>query len=201
MAAILKTEREKCLGSDCITIEKHWQWDSHLCSKVPASAHPFFGAGSTQAAKKAVDHLNATENHLQAACGQQSTKQPNVKVHNVTRLCAFPPPWTVSQVTWVTMQWRKKEVYEWPTIRKPSKCQQRDIHVCHLSLKGIVQSTTVLQRGPLCKPSTATIKLYKAPATPTAANAIDKNICSSTRKCQSMFTLSLLYQTLFFQTI
>lgn len=71
---------------------------------VPASAHPFFSTGSTQAAKETVDHLNATENHLQAACGQESAKQPNVEVHNVTRLYAFSPIVTVSQVTWVTMQ-------------------------------------------------------------------------------------------------
>lgn len=34
-----------------------------------------------------------------------------------------------------------------------------------------------LHRGPLDKPRMATAKLYTAPATPTAANAIEKNIC------------------------
>lgn len=49
------------------------------------------------------------------------------------------------------------------------------------SLKGVVQTSPVLQRGPFCKPSTATIILYRPPATPTAANAIDKNICRESK--------------------
>lgn len=49
--------------------------------------------------------------------------------------------------------------------------------ITHLFLKGVVQTRMTLQRGPFCKPSTATMKLYRAPATPTAANTMDKNIC------------------------
>lgn len=50
---------------------------------------------------------------------------------------------------------------------------------CYLSLKGVVHIKMTLQRGPFFKPSAATIKLYSAPATPTAANAIDMNIWGS----------------------
>lgn len=45
-----------------------------------------------------------------------------------------------------------------------------------VSLKGVVQTRRTLQSGPLIKPCTATMKLYSAPATPTAAKAIDRNI-------------------------
>lgn len=74
---------------------------------VSDSAYPFVGAGSTQAAKEPIDHLNGTENQLQTACGQQSSKQSNVELHNVLRLCACSPPRVLSQVALVSMKRRK----------------------------------------------------------------------------------------------
>lgn len=56
--------------------------------KANSVSKHFFIAGSTQTAKEPVDHLYGTENHLQAACGQQSAKKSKVKLHNVLGLCA-----------------------------------------------------------------------------------------------------------------
>lgn len=137
-----------------------------------ASSYPFFSAGSTQAAKEPVDHLNGTENQLQAARGQQRSKQSNVELHNVFRLCAHPPPCVVIQVTPVSVQ--GETLTEWSGLWTLERCHQK---VTYPSLKGCRQTRRTLQRGPFFKPSTATIKLYRAPTTPTAANAIDRNIC------------------------
>lgn len=44
------------------------------------------------------------------------------------------------------------------------------------ALNGVVQISRAWQRGPFCKPSPAAAVLYSPPITPTAANAMDKNI-------------------------
>ncbi|KAG7223237.1 hypothetical protein INR49_015593, partial [Caranx melampygus] len=49
-------------------------------------------AGSTQAAKEAVDHLRGAEQHLQKADHDQSEEQADVKRHHVLGLGTFPPP-------------------------------------------------------------------------------------------------------------
>lgn len=168
---------------------------NHLAEKCHfrehlTSSYPFVSAGSTQTAKESIDHLNGTQNQLQAACGQQSSEQSNVELHNVLRLCAFSPPCLVSQVARVTV-WQKSFMgtRTWETYTVPSESYS---YVCHLSLKGVVQIRRTLQRGPFCKPSTATIKLYRAPATPTAANAIDKNICRRNEIKQKSETFLLI---------
>lgn len=67
-------------------------------SAVRTSQRPFVGAGSTQAAKEPIDHLNGAKNHLQSARGHQSAKQSSVELHDVLGLCACPPPRVVGQV-------------------------------------------------------------------------------------------------------
>ncbi|PWA22917.1 hypothetical protein CCH79_00001999 [Gambusia affinis] len=84
--------------------------------------------GAAQTAAEPVDHLNGTEDYLQAAGHQQSAEQSDVELDDVLR-------------------------------------------------RGLIQTSNTLHKGPLCKPSTATTKLYRAPSTPTAAKAIDRNIC------------------------
>lgn len=86
-----------------------------------ASSYPFVAAGSTQATEEPVDHLNGTENHLQTACGQQSSKQSNVELHNVVRLCAHAPPFVVSQVIVIAVQ--KEELHE--------QSRHWKLHECH----------------------------------------------------------------------
>lgn len=67
------------------------------------SQRPFVHARSTKAAKETVDHLDATQDHLQAACGQKSSEEPDVKLHDVLGLQA-PQPFTVlSQVFALTI--------------------------------------------------------------------------------------------------
>lgn len=77
------------------------------------SFYPFVNAGSTEAAEEPVDHLNGTQDHLQAACDHQGSKQPNVKLHNVLRLCAQLPQWVVSQIFVISLEGggKKKELY------------------------------------------------------------------------------------------
>lgn len=43
-------------------------------------------------------------------------------------------------------------------------------------LKGVDQISRTLHRGPFWRATTATMKLYRAPATPTAAKTMDNNI-------------------------
>ncbi len=76
-------------------------------------------------------------------------------------------------------------------IRTLRNLNKRHLKVTHLFLKGVVQIRRTLQRGPFCKPSTATMKLYRAPATPTAANAIDKNICRRERTSEVVRDVSV----------
>lgn len=102
-----------CQGlSQWLQVEKHtlsfsesFAWKMWLCL-TSGPSYPFVNAGSTQAAKEPVDHLDGTQNQLQTACGQQSTEQPSVELHNVLRLCALSPPCVVSQVTRVTVRQR-----------------------------------------------------------------------------------------------
>lgn len=51
----------------------------------------FVVAGSAQAAEEAVDHLNGTEQHLQAAGQHQGEEQSNVELHHVLGLRADSP--------------------------------------------------------------------------------------------------------------
>lgn len=140
------------------------------------STYPFLSAGSTKAAKEPIDHLNGAENHLQTACGQQGRKQSNVELHNVLRFQTYEPPCVVSQVIVSTVGGEKKEA--WWTMRTLESSMNIVQRGTCLFLKGVVQ-VYVLQRGPFFKPTAATARLYRAPTRPTAANAIDKNICRS----------------------
>lgn len=64
---------------------------------------------------------------------------------------------------------------KWPNRNKNS---HRWISTYYLSINGCSHATDeVLHRGPLERPSNATTKLYTAPAAPTAANMMEKNIC------------------------
>lgn len=68
------------------------------------SSHPFFDTRPTQAAEESVDHLCSTENQLQAAGGQQSAEQSDVKLHHILGLRTFPPLGAVRQVTLLTVR-------------------------------------------------------------------------------------------------
>lgn len=74
-----------------------------FCFSSSSEAHPFVHARSTKAAKETVDHLDATQDHLQAACGQKSSEEPNVKLHDVLGLQAQQPYLVVSQVFALTV--------------------------------------------------------------------------------------------------
>jgi len=148
---------------------------------VPRASHPLVHAGATQAAKEPVDRLDGAEDQLQAAGGQQGGKQADVELHNVLRLGALAPLPVVGQVTRVAVFKGGGRVSERAFRHVVMKCRLEGAPAGHLSLKGVTQKRTTLQRGPFCKPSTATMKLYRAPATPTAANAMDKNICRKGR--------------------
>lgn len=77
---------------------------------VPAgfksSDHPFLllDAGAAQTAAEPIDHLNGTEDYLQAAGHQQSAEQSDVELDDVLRLSAPPPHRAVAQVTVVTVK-------------------------------------------------------------------------------------------------
>lgn len=62
-----------------------------LDSVYPLELHLFVVAGSTQAAKEAVDHLNSTEQLLQTAGHHQSDEESSVELHHVLRLGALSP--------------------------------------------------------------------------------------------------------------
>lgn len=98
--------------------------------RIIASSHPFVDAGSTQAAKEPVDHLDGTEDELQTAGGQQRSEQSNVELHNVLGLYAGFPPRIISQVTPVTMWGRKRKGYERSGLWKTFGIAFRKLLLC-----------------------------------------------------------------------
>lgn len=91
---------------------------------VSTSDHPFV-AGSTQAAKEPVDHLNGAQDQLQTAGGQQGRKQPNVELHDVLRLGAHSPPGFVTQVILITaFKWcvPDQQNFAQRSILQPGRC-------------------------------------------------------------------------------
>lgn len=138
------------------------------------SSHRFVVAHSTQAANEAVDHLTDTEHRLQNAGYHQSDEQAYVELHHVGRFFAFAPHAGVSQVGLAVVP--KKGLMNEHNFTIIISVMW-DFLLSHLFLKGVVHLKLLRQTGPLAKPASATAKLYAAPATPTAANIIDKNIC------------------------
>lgn len=80
-----------------------------------------------------------------------------------------------SSLRYLASLWgRGKKNYTQYTIWKVHECP---LKVTYLSLNGVLHKRRPLQSGPLCRAYAATTKLYRPPITPTAAKAIDRNIC------------------------
>lgn len=94
--------------------------------------------------------------------------------HNIVGCCAQSPQCIVTQVIGVPVE--KKQSAELMNKLDFGAILNIDKRLIYNALNGVIQITTVWQRGPFCKPSPATAVLYSPPITPTAANAMDKNI-------------------------